>query len=151
MVWPASKHQEKCRLSFVVRPALSSRAAEHCCLKIDSVPLHADAARVYRAFAAVIMSDSKLREQLIEDMGFTIKAIRMSPDHAKAFILWDVYKVTPSVAKHVIQKLTPRLKGGISKAMAAKNVPRLEFKHDKMSVEEEELGRIFQEIEKENK
>jgi ribosome-binding factor A len=96
------------------------------------------------------MSDSKLREQFVEEMGFTVKAIRMSPDHSKAFILWDVYNVTPSVAKNIIQKATPRLKAGIAKAMAAKNVPRLEFKHDKLSMEQEELDRIFKQIEKES-
>lgn len=109
-----------------------------------------DAARVHRAFSAVLMSDSKLREQFVEDMGFTVKAIRMSPDHSKAFILWDVYNVTPSVAKQIIQKATPRLRAGIAKAMATRNVPRLEFKHDKLSMEEEELDRIFKQIEKEN-
>jgi len=97
------------------------------------------------------MSDSKLREQFVEDMGFTVKSIRMSPDHSKAFILWDVYNVTPSAAKHIIKKATPRLKAGIAKALAAKSVPRLEFKHDKLSMEEEELDRIFKQIEKENK
>lgn len=114
------------------------------------VALVKDAARVHRAFSAVLMSDSKLREQFVEDMGFTVKAIRMSPDHSKAFILWDVYNVTPSVAKQIIQKATPRLRAGIAKAMATRNVPRLEFKHDKLSMEEEELDRIFKQIEKEN-
>jgi len=110
-----------------------------------------DAARVYRAMSAVLAKDSTLREALVENLGFTIKEIRVSPDHSKAFILWDSYNGQGRAAGKALAKYRSKLRAALAHAMAARSVPLLEFRHDLKSAEENEIMRIFKEIEEERK
>lgn len=119
LVWPATRRQEKY------------------------------AARVHRALSAVLERDARLRQDLVEQIGFTVKDVRVSPDHAKAFILWNAYNSSRMDAEVALRQATARLKSGIAKAMAAKSVPRLEFRYDQVSSEQEQMERLFQRLEDE--
>ena len=98
---------------------------------------------MYTALTSVLSQDSLLRDELISEVGFSIKEVRVSPDHAKAFILWDSYNGQATAAAKVIRQVTPRLRAAIAKAMGTRNVPRLEFRLDKTSDDEAEIERIF--------
>ncbi|KAL4518446.1 hypothetical protein Ndes2437A_g04727 [Nannochloris sp. 'desiccata'] len=107
------------------------------------------AGKVYRALAAVLSHDSTLQDELIRELGFVIKEVRVSPDHAKAFILWDSYTGQSKKTTRALQKTTPRIRAGVAKFLKARNVPRLEFRLDKISDDDAELERIFSWIEEE--
>jgi ribosome-binding factor A len=111
--------------------------------------LLADAARVHRALTAVLSSDASLREALIHDVGLTIKDIRVSPDHTKAFVLWESFMGRGAATAAALQRHLPRLKAGVAKAMAARRVPRLEFRRDEKGSEIEALERTLDQIDEE--
>ncbi len=93
--------------------------------------------------------DTTLQDELIRELGFVIKEVRVSPDHAKAFILWDSYTGQVKQTARALQRTTPRIRAGVAKALAARSVPRLEFRLDKVSEDDAELERIFSQIEEE--
>ena len=117
MVWPMTRHQQKY------------------------------AARVRQALMTIISQDSALNDQLVSTQGLTITSVRVSPDHSKAFILWDSYKKPPSDTDRVLKHLTPRLKSALSRALGGRSVPRLEFRVDRPRPEDVELERIFATLE----
>ena len=119
LVWPATRRQEKY------------------------------AARVHRALSAVLERDARLRQDLVEQIGFTVKDVRVSPDHAKAFILWNAYNSSRVDAEAALRQATSRLKSGIAKAMATKSMPRLEFRYDQLSSQQEQMERLFERLEEE--
>ena len=111
--------------------------------------IYTDAGRVYRSLSSVLSQDSSLREELIDQFGFSIKEVRVSPDHAKAFILWDSYNGQAAGAERALRRTTPRLRAAVARAMKARNVPRLEFRLDRVSEQDSELERVFARLEQE--
>lgn len=105
---------------------------------------------MYRALTAVLSQDSFFRDELITEVGFSVKEVRVSPDHAKAFVLWDSYNGQAKAAAKRLRQTTPRLRAAIAKAMGTRNVPRLEFRLDRVSDDDAELERIFARLEQEN-
>lgn len=101
--------------------------------------------------SAVLSQDPALRDALVDQVGFTVKEVRVSPDHAKAFILWDSYNGQVAGAERALRKCHSRLRSLIAKAMAARSVPTLQFRRDGKTAEENELMRIFDQIEEERK
>ena len=73
----------------------------------------------------------------------------MSPDHAKAFILWDSYTGQSKETTRALQRNTPRIRAGVAKFLKARNVPRLEFRLDKVTDDDAEIERILSKIEEE--
>jgi ribosome-binding factor A len=84
--------------------------------------------RVIKAIRAVLENNDALFECLVKDAGISIRDIRMSPDNSKAYILWDTYKEDDvDGAERVLKEHMPELKRLVSKKLAAKRVPYLEF------------------------
>ncbi len=108
--------------------------------------LSIDAGKVYRALSAVFSHDTTLQDELIRELGFVIKEVRVSPDHAKAFILWDSYTGQAKETTRALQKFIPRIRAGVAKALAARSVPRLEFRLDQVSEDDVQMERIFSQI-----
>ena len=91
-----------------------------------------------KAIQAVLMSPKHehLKEALIEDAGMCIKDVRMSPDHMKAFILWETYKGEDDrewkmQAQSIVNRHAGALRRAVAKALGAKHVPYLEFRQDR--------------------
>lgn len=106
-------------------------------------PIIAVASRLQRSLATTLLEDTTLRDILVENLGFSIKEVRMAPDNAKAFILWDSYNGQAAKTERELKACLPYLKSEVAKRLGARNMPRLEFRLDKMSAEESEIEEIL--------
>lgn len=120
----------------------------NCYCNISPKKLFAVASRVHHALTSVLSHHITLRQALVEDVGVSIKEVRVSPDHTKAFILWDSYTGESHRASQVLKRSVSQLRAAVGKALGSKLVPRLEFRRDVASAEEVELMKFFDGMER---
>lgn len=113
------------------------------------------AGKVYKAIQAVLTNTASLRQVFVEEAGFSVKDIRMSPDNSKAFILWNTYKSMGSVVQNqegieeleaIVQKHAGKLRMALAKKLGVKNVPYIIFKRDSLSEDHIKLQKVLDKI-----
>lgn len=75
----------------------------------------------------------------------------MSPDNSKAFVLWSSYTGHAAMAGRELHRALPQLKAAVAKRLGARHMPRLEFRLDKLSNEEQDIEDIFKQLDDERK
>jgi len=101
--------------------------------------------------SAVLSQHPAFKDEFLDRLGFAVKDVRVSPDHTKAFILWDSYNGQGAAAEAALKQRGSALRAAVSKAMGARSVPLLVFRRDALSAQDNELDRIFREIREEER
>jgi ribosome-binding factor A len=120
--------QELCSASAAAAPLTRPPAARA-----------AVAARVQRALAEVLRHE----EALTRREGVALKAVRASPDLGTAFILWDSVTGRGREAEAALARRAPGLRAAVARALGARRAPRLEWRRDAPSAEDDALGRAY--------
>jgi ribosome-binding factor A len=90
------------------------------------------AGRVENAMAASLLSDAVLREALVEQSAFTVHRVRVAKDRRTAYVLWDCHPRRKEACERFLQHNAFRLRKGVARLLRAKQVPYLEFRHDRL-------------------
>ena len=88
--------------------------------------------RVETAIESSLLTDAVLREALVEQNAFTVHAIRVSRDRRTAYVLWDCHPSRKPACERFLQHNAFRLRRALAKLLRAKQVPYLEFRHDRL-------------------
>jgi ribosome-binding factor A len=97
------------------------------------------ASRVEGAIGASLLTDAVLREALVEQNAFTMHNVRLSKDRRTAYILWDCHPRRKEACERFLQHNAFRLRKSLAKSLRAKQVPYLEFRHDRLPAHKESV------------
>jgi ribosome-binding factor A len=106
---------------------------------------------VANALTCVLASEDAFRGTLVRQLGFSLKDVRVSPDHAKAYVLWDSVNGRAAGAAAELERRGPRLRAAVARALGARAAPALEFRLDRLSAEGEALDRVFSALDEERR
>ncbi|KAK9815035.1 hypothetical protein WJX73_005628 [Symbiochloris irregularis] len=118
-VWPAEKHQRKF------------------------------GAKVQRALASLLSSRRDNSLQTLVNMGFTVEEVRMSPDNLIAYILWSCLPGQEEQAERTLRHSAGRMRGSLAHAMQVRRVPRLEFRLNELTAQQQQIEDILQRLDRE--
>lgn len=97
----------------------------------------------------MIFRNDEYRHLFVDQLGFTIKDVHVTPDRQNAFILWDSYNHNETQTELELKQRLPKLKATLAKELQSKNMPRLEFRLDRSSAKLKTLDALFDRIAKE--
>ena len=73
----------------------------------------------------------------------------MAPDNLKAFILWDSILDRNEAVQQELDRRGPRLRSAVARVLGARNVPRLEFRQDRLSRRQQDIDDVFRRLDEE--
>lgn len=150
LVWPATKHQERCECTAVTyasafaQPRLLAHAAYFVLFARTPV-----ASRVHAALSRALLKDAALHDSLVKQLGLSVSDVRVSPDCLKAFILYESFTGQTQPLQRELQRSVGRLRMALGRELGARHVPRLEFRLDRLSREQAALEQAFAAMERE--
>ncbi|CAL5221525.1 g3733 [Coccomyxa viridis] len=104
-------------------------------------------ARVRDALHTVMMdSGGAAYARLVWQLGFTIVEVRMSPDNMTAFVLWDAHDDSLFSAEREIGYRLSQLRRDIGRLLGMRHTPRLEFRLDRLSQEQQDVEDAFERL-----
>ncbi len=105
--------------------------------------------RFEQAIESSLLTDTVLRESLVEQNLFTIHNIRLSNDRRTAYVLWDCHPERVDICERFLKHNAFRLRNNVGRLLRAKQVPYLTFKHDRLPESKAALASAIEEVEKE--
>lgn len=88
------------------------------------------ATRVHVKLGECLVHNVQVKERLLDNTGFTVLEVRMSPDLQKAYIRWSCRDGREAEADKAVRSATAKLRQCLSKSLGAKFVPSLEFRRE---------------------
>lgn len=88
-------------------------------------------------------------QKLIQRTGFAIEEVRMSPDNLVAYILWNCLPGEETDAERILERRVGLMRTMLAQVMKVRRVPRLEFRLNEPTEEQQEIDRIFKRLESE--
>jgi ribosome-binding factor A len=144
---PRTKAQHKCQsLLHPTSPITVSLPKFLPNTKYNLSFFYTVARRVQDALSSVLYRNDEYRRLFVDQLGFTIKDVHVTPDRQNAFILWDSYNHNEIQTNLELKQRLPKLKAILAKELQAKKMPRLEFKLDRPSAKLKTLDALFDKI-----
>eukprot|EP00877_Chromochloris_zofingiensis_P014416 jgi/Chrzof1/9228/Cz03g40200.t1 len=104
--------------------------------------------RLESAFETALLSNTVVRERLVERYGFTVHQIRLSKDRRKAYILWDCFPERVAACEKELHSQAYRLKRDIAKNTQSRFTPYLEFRHDHLPANKADVAATIERVER---